>query len=355
MPAIDIARVRLYNQRLAGNALETPADVVAWLGAVQSQEYLQAKWALGLRLQNATDDLIEQAFTNGDILRTHVMRPTWHFVAPDDIRWLLTLTAPRVNIVNGYRYRQLELDEALFPRSNDIITKALQGGQQLTRVELAAVLERAGINAEGQRLAYIVMRAELDGVICSGPRRGRQLTYMLLDERVPPGRMLERDEALVELTTRFFTRHGPALVRDFTWWSGLTMADAKAAFNMADGQLAQTEMDGRTYWHAAELTAPAGNAAPTAHLLPPFDEYTNYQDYNGILDPAHTEAIKHTVFSGMTAIDGQIVGLWRRTFKKGVVVIESAPLRPFSAAEKDAFAAAAEQLGRFLQMPVVLA
>ena len=224
MAAFDIAKQRLGNQGLIQSAFDNPVDVVSWLGAVQSQDYFGAKWALGLRIPNAIDDSIEKAFQNGSFLRTHLMRPTWHFVTPADIRWLLKLTAPRVHATNAFMYRKTELDQKVFKRSNAVIEKALQGSKQLTRDELRDVFTKAGIKTEGeQRMAYLLMQAELDGVICSGPRKGKQFTYMLLEERVPLVRELTREEALIELTKRYFTSRGPASVQDYAKWSGLTI------------------------------------------------------------------------------------------------------------------------------------
>src|SRR5438046_754748 len=205
---LDIAHQRLHNQHITRRTLETPQALVEWLGAVQAQDYAAAKWALGLRLQGVMDEDIEQAFTNGAILRTHVMRPTWHFVSPADIRWLLALTAPRVHAANAHYNRKLELDDAVFKCTHTVLANALQGGKQLTRDELASALQQAGIAMEGeQRVTYIIMRAELDGIICSGARRGKQFTYALLAERAPQARSLDRDEALAELTMRYFTSH----------------------------------------------------------------------------------------------------------------------------------------------------
>jgi hypothetical protein len=179
MADLDIAHQRLLNQHIARAPFKQPSDVVNWLVAVQAQDYFGAKWALGLRLQDTHDADIDRAFNAGTILRTHVMRPTWHFVTPADIRWLLALTAPRVHAVNAARYRQLELDSATLKRGHKALIKALQGGQHLTREELSNALEKAGVApAQGQRLAYIVMHAELDGLICSGPRRGKQFTML---------------------------------------------------------------------------------------------------------------------------------------------------------------------------------
>src|SRR5579859_7689416 len=235
---LDIAHRRLHNQFLSQQTFEKPGELVQWLGAVQAQDYGAAKWALGLRLHGTTDTMIEQAFAGGEILRTHVMRPTWHFVTPADIRWMLMLTAPRVLAASAYYFRLSELDDALFAKTNAALAEALQGDKQLTRSELALALQQAGI-AVGDllRLTYIIMRAELDGIICSGARRGKQFTYALLDERVPQSRVLDHNEALAEFALRYFTGHGPATLQDFVWWSGLTVADAKAGLEMASSQL----------------------------------------------------------------------------------------------------------------------
>src|SRR5215211_3787870 len=189
----DVVSQRLDNHKLSSSEFTKPVDVVRWLGAVQAQDFYGAKWALALRMRAATDAVVEAAFNDGQILRTHVMRPTWHFVAPDDIRWLLHLTAPRVNTRCGPNYRKYELDDTTLKRSNKVLTKALQGGRHLTRSALKEVLNRAGIAADDTvRMAHILLCAELDGVVCSGPRVGKQFTYALLEERVPATSMLTR-------------------------------------------------------------------------------------------------------------------------------------------------------------------
>ena len=352
----NIVVQRLHNQQLEQTSLHTPGEVVAWLGAVQAQEYGPAKWALGLRLPpGVTDADVEQAFTGGLILRTHVMRPTWHFVTPADIRWLLDLTAPRVNQANAYMYRKLELDDALFRRSNAAIARALQGGQQLTRTELGAMLAEIGVVAEGMRLGYIVHRAELDAIVCSGARRGKQFTYALLDERAPQARTLARDEALAELTGRYFTSHGPATAEDFAWWSGLTRADVKAGLEMVASQLVHEMIDGKTYWFSTS-TPPPRETSHQAFLLPTYDEFViGYTDRSAMFDAAHTHQLRprdNIVFDSMIVIDGRVVGSWRRTFKKGAVVVELAPFAPLTAAEGEAVTVAAQRYGEFVGMPV---
>src|SRR5688572_30267270 len=248
--SLDISRYRLHNQFLSQTNLTEPSQVVECLGAVQSQDYAGAKWALAQRLKDSpTDAAIEKAFNEGKILRTHVMRPTWHFVTPADIRWMLALTGPRVHMANGFIYRQQELDPATIKKGYTVLEKALQGNQHLTREELGSALEQAGIkNAKGIRLGYIVMSAELDGIICSGPPRGKQFTYALLEERAPKVKNWTREGSLAELTRRYFATRGPATLHDFTWWSGLTMADAQRGIEEVKSQFVSEMIDRKTYW-----------------------------------------------------------------------------------------------------------
>jgi hypothetical protein len=347
----DIPHHRLYNQQISHPAFDKPGDEVRWLGAVQSQDYAAAKWALGLRLRNAVDDLVEQAFTDGAILRTHVMRPTWHFVAPEDIRWLLALTAPRVNAASAYQYRKLELDQKLFKRSNAVLAKALRGGNYLTRDELRQKLADAGISTDDLlRSTYIVMRAELDGIICSGPRRGKQFTYALLEERAPQAGDLPRDEALAELAGRFFTSHGPATVHDLAKWSGLTIADATSGLEEVQSRLEHELIDGHTHWFAPSASITRG-PSPTAYLLPSYDEYTiGYRNHDAVFNSTQFESL---IYNYTIVIDGQVVGTWRRTLKKDAVMIELNFFTPPTKAQKLAVAAAADRYGKFLGLSVV--
>jgi hypothetical protein len=282
------------------------------------------------------------------------MRPTWHFVTPADIRWLLELTAPRVNVVHGTMYRQLALDEALFVRSNKAIGEALAGGQFLTRTELGAVLSRAGIAAEGLRLGYIIHRAELDAVVCSGPRRGKQFTYALLDERAPQAKNLLYDEALAELTKRYFTGHGPAAVEDFAWWSGLTKTQVRAGLEMVGSELIREIVGDQMYWLAPNLPL-VKEPSPTAHLLPNYDEYLlSYRDSSPFLDPAHVHLIEtqNPIFAHTLVIDGGLVGTWRRDFKKDGVTITLKRFTALSEAQEEVLRSEAESFGQFWGLTV---
>jgi hypothetical protein len=332
---LAIVQRRLHSQRLASGHFERPAEAVQWLGAIQAQEYAEAKWSIGERVDGCTDAEVEEAFARGDILRTHVLRPTWHFVTPADIRWMLQLTAPRVHAANRYSYRKYELPSETLERSHDIIAAALEGGEPLTRPELAEALAQAGIVADGLRLGYILMHAELEALICSGPRRGKQHTYARFESRVPESPELARDEALAELALRFFRSRGPATIRDFSAWSGLTMADAKAGREMVADRLDSDADDGRT--------------APGAFLIPMYDELgISYKDLRMVLA---RQPPREGMLSRPIVIDGLTVGSWKRTVTRRAAVIEAALFTDLSGAEAAALDAVVERFGRFMELP----
>jgi winged helix DNA-binding protein len=319
---MDIARQRLTRSFLIDRPFSTGRDVVRALGAVQAQDYDGAKWAVSQRTSGLTDDAIERELASGDILRTHVLRPTWHFVDPADIRWMLALTGPYVMKRMAPYDRKLELDEKVFRKSNAALTGALRDGASLTRAELKDVLTRAGVGQLNvprsgplgiQRTAHLLMRAELEAIICSGPRRGRQFTYTLLDARVPAMASIERDEALLELTRKYFRGRGPATAQDFGWWSGLPMADVRRGIDLARAGLAPVEIDGTTYWIAGN---PLPRPKTSAHLLPNYDEFfIGYRDRSAI--GMRLESVKavtgwSALIPNVIVMDGQLVGGWRR-------------------------------------------
>ena len=357
MITLDIVHHRLHNQRISRIKFDQPNQVVSWFGAIQAQDYSGAKWAVAQRTKGLRDTAIEQAFVDGEILRTHILRPTWHFVTPTDIRWMLTLTASRVRAALAYMDRQLGLDQATFKKSNAALVKALRDSKQLTRSELTSVFQQAHINVDGLRLGHILMHAELDGIVCSGGRRGKQFTYALLDERAPQAKILEHDDALAELTKRYFSSHGPATVQDFVWWSGLTTADARNGLELIKSKLPHEVTNGQTYYFP-DLT-PVEDKSPTAYLLPNYDEYVvGYTDRTAMFDISHTDKLdaRASVLAQYTiVIDGQVAGTWKRTLKKSEVVVELVPFTVLTKAENEAVIAAAQQYGKFLELPVVLA
>lgn len=356
MQSFDIAHRRLHNQHIAEATFNKPGDVVGWLGAVQAQDYLGALWAIGLRMRHTTEAAIEQAIVDRTIIRTWPMRGTLHFVAAADVRWMLELLTPRIVARTARRLQQLDLDEATLARSQEVVAQALQGGKQLSRPALYQVLEAAHISTAGQRGIHILARLAQDGLICFGAREGKQQTFALLDEWAPASGTMERVDALAELARRYFTSHGPATLPDFVWWSGLATADARAGLERAKPHLVHEVIDGRTYWlPASPPTAKA--ASPAAYLLPPYDEYTvAYRDRSAVLNPEYAARADsgNGIFSPTMVVNGQVVGTWKRLFKKDALVITPRPFRLLTDAEDHALTTAARQYGNFLDMPVVL-
>lgn len=339
----EIALLRLNNQGLATSPFESAGEAVRWLGAVQSQEPILARWSVAQRCARAAPELVNRALADGTILRTHVLRPTWHFVHRDDIRWLLDLTAPRILGMAAHRLRELELDAHTLSRGVDAIVAALAGGGELTRRQLAAVLEQAGIATTGQRLVHILMHAELSGVICGGAPQGRHHTYAMLDFRAPDSTWLPHDEALAELTVRYFVSRGPATATDFRWWSSLPMSDVKRGIAMAGTELERLELDGRVHYHRpAETHVP--DSSP-ALLIQEFDEYlVGYTESRGVCDVARVLGPATTLTRAML-VNGQVAGRWRRG-RDGRIEIER--LRALDEPAERAVLEAAERCGEFL-------
>lgn len=352
MDAWRVVQTRLHNLRLREPAPAAPADVVHWLGAVQSQDYGPAKWSIGERAPDATDVELDAAYAAGTILRTHVLRPTWHFVTPADIRWLLRLTGPRVHVQNAYMYRQLGLDDELRSRCAGLIVEALAARSHRTRAELKATLESAGVATEGFRLAYLLMSAELNGLICSGPLRGRQHTYALLDERVPPVDGPHGDDALSELILRYLTSHGPATVNDLRWWSSLTVADINRGIDMVSSQLTSGDVDGVRYWSVPR--APVRDApSPTVHLLQGYDEYlVGYSQSKHLVDIARRWSSLPpgtSLPNGVAILDSQLAGHWKRTLRRQSVTFDVALYEPFDDTQMQALQDAANAQAAFLE------
>ena len=357
MTTLDICGRRLANQHLTRQKIEKASEIVRVFGAVQAQDYSAAKWGIAQRTLSATDAQVEREINDGSILRTHVLRPTWHFVAPDDIRWMLALTAPRVKALLAFYDRKLELDAPVLRRSRAVLMKALRDGKQLTRAELSQALTKTGIRADGtQRLAHLVMHAELDGLICSGARQGKQFTYALLEERVPPAKKVSRDEALVELARRYFTTRGPATTDDFAWWSGLTKTDAKRAVE-SQSTLEQITIGERKYWFQPTKGTTKAKS-PVARLLPNYDEYfIGLKDRTAIqtkLGMADVRGSLSYLRGHIAIVDGQVVGGWERTLKGKSAIVTVRSLTPLDDAERAAIAREVDRFAKFLELPAQL-
>ena len=350
MTVSDIRERRLLNQHLASPIFTNPADIVYYMGAIQAQDYAGAKWAIAQRLQGATDTLIEKAFTDGDILRTHVMRPTWHFVHPKDIRWMLELTSARVQATASTYHKQFQLDHQVFSTCEKAIAQALQGGKQLMRDEVAEALRQVDVATNEQRFIHIMMQMELIGLVCSGGRQGKQFTYALLDDRVPVTKSIDRQDALAALTERYFTSHGPATLQDYVWWSGLTVAEAKTGLEMVKHKLLSETVDGNMYWLTERADIPE-NKIPVSFLLPNYDEYiVSYKDRSATIELSDINKAdpRGTIFNHTVIINGRICAIWKRTIGKNKVDIEVIPFKLLSKVNHAAITSAAKHYAKFL-------
>lgn len=372
--AESIGLLRLRNQGIAvapaaanapaaTNAPATttsPASVVQRLGAMQGQDYLGALWSIGLRVPGSTESDVEAAFERRELVRTWPMRGTLHVIPAKDARWMLELLTPRVLASTATRRANLALDDDVFAVATTVFTDALRGGNRLSRDEMMASLERAGISTTGQRGYHILFHLSMRRLIVFGPRTEAQQTFVLFDEWLPDAESLPTDEALARLVHTYFTSHAPATVKDFAGWSGLTIADTKRGLAANHDTLVAEKIAGIEYWMSQSTLEALPEAVSSASmegeggvfLLPGFDEFVlGYKDRTAILAPEHGQRIvpgnngmfKPTVLSG-----GRVAGIWRRVVKKRVLTVEATPLNRFTAAEKRRIVSAAERYRAFL-------
>jgi hypothetical protein len=324
--------------------------VVSWFGAIQAQDLGAAAWALALRCRTRPTKAQVDRLAADSLIRIHIMRPTWHFVVPDDVRWMLELSAPGMRRSLAYARRSFELDDETCRRAIRVFERELSDARHLTRTELGACLSRKKIVAKGPRLALLAVLAEIEGVICNGRPRGAQQTYALLSERVPQAATLDRDESIAELTRRFLRSHAPATSRDLKWWSGLTASDAKRGLEL--NRAKAESIDGLTYWTLPETAKPERGRQRLIHMLPVYDEYlVAYRDLRAVPRPTSTRG----VLPQALAVDGQVVGTWARIDGKPTPRLRVALLGHASIAEHRALEAAVKDYATFLGIDDTLA
>ena len=355
MTSTDIVCRRLVNQLIDGEKLERPEEVVRWLGAMQAQDYLQALWAIGLRLKSATVAGIEQAIFDGKIVRTWPMRGTLHFVPPEDAKWMLKLSAARMLAKDGRRLEQLGLDEKIMERCKELFYNALKGNKRLSRPDMMKLLEEAGISTENQRGYHILWYVSQTGLICLGPMQDKQQTFVLLDEWVPNSRNLSREESLAELARRYFASHGPATVHDFAWWAGLTVTEAKSGPEAAMPGLISEKLDGKGYWTTGDAPGHKAYDKSGVDLLPAFDEYLiGYKDRAAVLNVEDAPRVvpgKNGVFLPTIVVGGRVVGIWKRKHKKNSIDLTLSPFTHLGDSHESAIKAA-EYYSDFVGLPL---
>lgn len=346
----DIVNTRLASQQIWETKFSTANEIVNWMGALQAQDFNMAKWAIGLRLKNATEKNIHAAIDSAEILRTHLLRPTWHFVSANDIYWMIELSAPRILSSMKGRNIQLELSKKIFKKANKIIEKALSGNKNLMRKELIHELNKAKIETDNNRASHILLNAELEGIICSGKMKNTQTTYALLNERVEKPARLQKEEALYKLATKYFQSHFPATLADFCWWSGLSFKDAKDALESIKNNFLSEKIDGQEYWFPVSFSGSKKIKEPV-FLLPAFDEFLiSYKDRSAAIVREHqTKAFSNNgIFWPTIIIDGKVEGLWKREIKKDTVLIDTVFFDKKSYRNEELINQSAEKFATFL-------
>jgi hypothetical protein len=320
------------------------------MGALQAQDLPMSMWAVGSRLNAFSNDDVISAFNRGELLRTHLLRPTLHLVSSENIRWMLKLTAPRIKGGLRKRHHDLELSDKVLKKCYKIFTVALMDANHLTREELFEVLAGKGINIDSHRVYHILVSAELEGLICSGVMKGSKPTYALMDERVPETVNLSKEEALGKLAEIYFTSHGPATIQDFKWWSGLSLTEAKKGLESAKSSLIRETSGSEEYWLPANISD-VSQATDSLFLLPAFDEFLiSYTDRSASLPAEHFKrAVSFNgIFHPVIVRNGKVIGLWKRTIKKGSVIIETEFFEAVNKTVKNQVMIRAGMFGRFL-------
>jgi len=348
---LDIARWRLRSQHLVSPFTVSARSAVGSLLAVQAENFSQAAWAVASRTQHPDQADLATLLDDGAVIRTHVLRPTWHFVLAEDIGWLLDLTGPRVRRVTGQQLRSAHgLDERSIDQAVATVMQALESRGHLTRAQLADELRERGVPGNRQMLMILLAHAEMDGLICSGRVVDGEHTYAPMSARVPKPRRLERTEALAELALRYFTGHGPATERDLAYWATLTLTDVRTGLQQVRDRLDSFQHDGRTFWHAPG-NVPDGPQEPTAHLLQILDEtYRGYQDSRWVLDAAGDVPRTRETATGMALVDAQLLAAMRRTTANNHVQFELRPYRAMTPAQIEALDQAATRYGKYLRL-----
>jgi hypothetical protein len=346
----DIGNTRLVSQQIAEIKSKTAKEIVSWMGAIQAQDFNMAKWAIALRLTNTTEQNIDAAIDSGEIIRTHVLRPTWHFVSADDIYWMLELTAPRILSSMKGRNKQLELSAAVFKKANKIIEKALSLHKNLTRKELINELNKAKIQTDNNRASHILFTAELERIICSGKMKEKQTTYALLNKRVEKPKPIKKEEALYKLACKYFQSHFPATLADFCWWSGVLITDAKQALGSIKNDFISEKINGQEYWLPRSFTV-SPIVKESVYLLPAFDEFLiSYKDRSAAIIAEHqTKAFSNNgIFWPTIVSKGKVTGLWKREIKRDKIIIEKDFFDKKNKADEELLKEATEKFARFL-------
>jgi hypothetical protein len=350
----DFSIMRLESQKITSSDFKTAGEVVGWMGAIQAQSESMSKWAIGVRMQNPTVKNIEEAFNKGDILRTHILRPTWHLVRAEDIHMMLDLSAPKILNSLKSRHKELELTESVILKCHKIIEKSLSDAEHLTRQELADLFNNAGISTDENRLSHILFDAELNRLVCSGPLKDKKQTYSMLSKRVPVIKKLSKDEALAELASRYFRSRFPATIEDFIWWSNISVTDARKAVDYIKSDFSLETVSGIKYYIPLTVNEDI-NKKISVLLLPAYDEFLiSYRDRTSSLSKVNNrKAVSDNgIFYPLIVINGQVTGTWKRNIQKNSVTISLTFFHPAGKRIHQAISEKAKLYGEYLNKNV---
>jgi hypothetical protein len=360
----DALALRLMSLLLAPRPAGYPGDpaptdaagVVAWLGAMQAQDYGSAAWSFGVRLPGWSSTDLDAAFERHEAIRTWPMRGTVHYVPPRDAHWMLELMGRRALAGAAKRREFLGLSQEVADRAVEVFGTALAGGKRLTRAQCLDALRDNGIEVAGQLGYHLLWYASQQGVTCFAPNIGKEQAFMLLDDWVPDPHRPDPEEALATIALRYFRGHGPAIMADFAGWTGLPVTQCRRGVAALGDALIEVSVDDVPMVAERALvesySPPAKRRAADVLVLPGFDEFMlGYKERSLMLDAAHKQAIipgGNGVFQPTVVRDGRVVGTWRRTTRRTKVEVTVAELVALSARDRTAVETAFSPYGQFL-------
>lgn len=349
MNTAELLNIRLYNQLLSTHDMKEPHEIVSWMGAMQSQALEQAKWAIGARLENKNVKDIDEALNTGKIIRTHILRPTWHFVSAEDIHWMFDLSSLRLRPIYRSYAKIYGADEPLIYRAIPVLEKVLMGGKHLTKEEIGGALFEQNVTLDDGHLKLTISYAEREGVLVNGRLKGNRQTFTLFEEWAPRKQTVCKEEALERLARRFFTSHGPATIHDFVWWSGLTITECRQAIEMIRADFICETINGRDFWMRNDVKVPPTDG-DSALLLPSFDEFVvSYKDRSEIIEDTHYGKVmtKNGLFSPTIILNGEIIGSWKKIAQRNSPRIELSFFEKVSKRKQDLFKSEIKRLENF--------
>lgn len=352
----EISHYRLVAQKLVKTSQHSPQEIVHHLGAMQAQDYSMAKWAIGSRCE-ATERKIEEAINSAKIIRTHILRPTWHFVSADDIYWMLDLSGPQVQKMTISAAKKWGYDIKKLNQTNAAIEKLLAGNNHLTRDEIMQELDIKKTSKQDFLSAAIMMHAELEGLVCNGKMKGKQITYALLEDRVEkPKSRLTKEEALAKLAQRYFESHGPATLTDFCWWSGFSPTICKTAIHAIKLHIDSEIIDNQEFWFKKGISR-QNFFRESVHFLPAFDEILisyKTREASILLEHQAKAFTNNGIFKPIILENGKVIGTWKRTLKKDHAKIETDFFNETDNAKKEILFEGIRSFENYLETKIII-